>query len=652
MGRRPVKNSAPTSDLKAGDVVWAPYRRFPEWPALVRCVYPKKVTYTFLPIDEGSNLKSSIFSCPPQKLRLLTGSEPLPAGTKSDMKEAYKAALEILKKSGLPGAGHQMSGAEVDIGTRHFGLKNALPVLIIVISPEELVAFKTSEINKQSVLGDLVKKTKKDSDAASSGDTASNASAPHVWGIGEVVWLSMPNHSEWPVVIRELKKKFAMVDAFPLKFNCKPERYPLSACQKFELTGKNLEATIKKERNCELRMALQSVMKYFKRREQVSNVEKSDTDDNDIAKVDVENDTQQGRDRKGRTIGGLEEELQSVDGEAEAKLAGMLKEGENKRDGKRRLDKSPSPAAKRQKFSDVMKDLETELSEKLENLNKGDLAWINRARSGRIVKWPILVLKVDNVNKSCVCTELPLDDMSANAEWCLNSEKTLVVQLKNIYLYDTVEAKVDEIEDEELKAAIQQADEIAEGSYRPFDDERNSFDKNGNSSIRENGCKAASSSVLAPKEILRLCKSEMCARHLMAIWTGQFTCTRHAGYEPPVIAPLHFELNTGDLLPETDAILLVEHLDATVAKFKDAMKSSLRRLHYVTTVAVPEAVIFAITQIRYCSGSEANEIFENALLKTVEKTPSEPSDEIGATTGFEQLLKAASKVRCAALGMD
>ncbi|VDM91307.1 unnamed protein product [Litomosoides sigmodontis] len=626
MGRRPVRNSLPTSDLKTGDVVWAPYRRFPEWPALVRCVYPKKVTYTFLPIDESSNLKSSIFSCPPQKLRLLTGNEPLPADAKNDMKEAYKAALEILKKNGPLGAGHQVS--------------------------EELGVFKTSEINKQSVLGDLMKKTKKDSDAASSGDTASNAGAPHVWTIGEVVWLSMPNHSEWPVVIRELRKKYAMVDAFPLKFNCKPERYPLSACQKFELTGKNLEAAIRKERNCELRMALQSVMKYFKRREQM-NVEKSDTEDNDVEKVDIENDAQMARERKGRsTTGGLEEELEFADGEAEAKLAGLLRKGENKRDGKRRLDKSASPAAKKQKFSDVMKDLESELSEKLENLSKGDLAWVNRARSGRIVKWPILVLKVDNVNKSCVCTELPLDDMSGNAEWCLNSEKTLVVQLKNIYLYDTVEAKVDEIDDEELKAAIQQADEIAEGSYRPFDDERSSFDKNGNSSIRENGCKVASNNVLAPKEILRLCKSEMCARHLMAIWTGQFTCTRHAGYEPPAMAPLHFELNTGDLLPETDAIMLVEHLDATVAKFKDAMKSSLRRLHYVTTVAVPEAVVFAITQIRYCSGSEANEIFENAMLKTVEKTPSEPSDEIGATTGFEQLLKAASKVRCAALGMD
>uniref|UniRef100_A0A915PND0 PWWP domain-containing protein n=1 Tax=Setaria digitata TaxID=48799 RepID=A0A915PND0_9BILA len=392
MGRRPVKNSAQTCDLKTGDVVWAPYRRFPEWPALVRCVYPKKVTYTFLPIDESSNLKSSIFSCPPQKLRLLTGNEPLPTGAKSDMKEAYKAAIEILKKNGLLGADHQMT--------------------------EELTAFKASEINKQSVLGDLAKKTKKDSDAASSGDTASNASAPHIWNIGEVVWLSMPNHSEWPVVIRELKKKFAMVDAFPLKFNCKPERYPLSACQKFELTSKSLETAIRKERNCELRMALQSVMKYFKRREQMNNVEKSDTEENDNAKINVENDVHQGRDKKGRsTTSGLEEELESAGGEAEAKLAGLLKESENKRDGKRRLDKSPSPTAKRLKFSDVMKDLETELSEKLENLSKGDLAWINRARSGRIVKWPILVLKIDNVNKSCVCTELPLDDMSANAEW-------------------------------------------------------------------------------------------------------------------------------------------------------------------------------------------------------------------------------------------
>lgn len=79
-------------------------------------------------------------------------------------------------------------------------------------------------------------------------------------------------------------------------------------------------------------MALQSVMKYFKRREQMNNVEKSDTEDNDT-KVDVENGGQQGRARKDRsTAGGLEAELRAVHSEAEAKLAGMLKEGENKRD--------------------------------------------------------------------------------------------------------------------------------------------------------------------------------------------------------------------------------------------------------------------------------------------------------------------------------
>ncbi|VDK39711.1 unnamed protein product, partial [Gongylonema pulchrum] len=121
--------------MKTGDVVWAPYRRFPEWPALVRCVYPKKVTFTFLPISEDPNAKSSVFNCPPHKLRLLTGSEPLPAGAKKDMRDAYKAALEILKKNGLLREERQLS--------------------------EELPLLKASEINKQSVLGELFEKTKK-----------------------------------------------------------------------------------------------------------------------------------------------------------------------------------------------------------------------------------------------------------------------------------------------------------------------------------------------------------------------------------------------------------------------------------------------------------------------------------------------------------
>lgn len=59
--------------------------------------------------------------------------------------------------------------------------------------------------------------------------------------------------------------------------------------------------------------------------------------------------------------------------------------------GKRRLEDLSLSVPKKQKFSEAMKNLEAELNEKLESLEKGDLAWINRARSGRIVKWPILV---------------------------------------------------------------------------------------------------------------------------------------------------------------------------------------------------------------------------------------------------------------------
>ncbi|VDN36263.1 unnamed protein product [Gongylonema pulchrum] len=235
-----------------------------------------------------------------------------------------------------------------------------------------------------------------------------------------------------------------MVDAFPLKLNCKPERYPLSACHRFDLSGKNLEAAIKRERNYELRLALQSVLKYFKRREKVSNVEESDTEeDYGDSKVEVASDTDRQM-AKTRGLGGLEEELESGDEDDDVDLLTTLKKGEGKRRGKRRLEKSSSPEfKKKQKFSEVVKDLETEINEKLDSLGKGDLAWINRARSGRIVKWPVVVLQVDSDTKTCVCTELPLDDMSSSMEWCLNSEKTRAVQLKNIYLYDTVEIRIE-----------------------------------------------------------------------------------------------------------------------------------------------------------------------------------------------------------------
>lgn len=73
------------------------------------------------------------------------------------------------------------------------------------------------------------------------------------------------------------------------------------------------------------------------------------------------------------------------------------------------------------------------------------------------------------------------------------------------------------------------------------------MDISGKVSIKENGCKTGSSNELAPSEILRLCKSDNCSRHLMAIWNGQFQCARHSCYIPPAIPPLHFDLDIGEL---------------------------------------------------------------------------------------------------------
>lgn len=81
-------------------------------------------------------------------------------------------------------------------------------------------------------------------------------------------------------------------------------------------------------------MALQSVLKYFKRRERMNNVEKSDTEGEGSTKADAEVGEKR-RDGKGRSFAGLEEELD--EGEEEVKMLITLKEGENKRDGKSAL---------------------------------------------------------------------------------------------------------------------------------------------------------------------------------------------------------------------------------------------------------------------------------------------------------------------------
>ncbi|WKX91684.1 hypothetical protein Q1695_010036 [Nippostrongylus brasiliensis] len=91
------------TEIQKGDVVWAPYRRDPLWPALVRNSYPKKVTYVFFPLPrETAQKKSPTFSCLPKSVRALSVDDVLPPDSKNDLREAFNAAIKYLSMKGLP----------------------------------------------------------------------------------------------------------------------------------------------------------------------------------------------------------------------------------------------------------------------------------------------------------------------------------------------------------------------------------------------------------------------------------------------------------------------------------------------------------------------------------------------------------------------
>ncbi|CAJ0592677.1 unnamed protein product [Cylicocyclus nassatus] len=95
----------PGSIVLKGDVVWAPYRREPLWPALVRNSYPKKVTYVFFPLPSSevseALKKAPTFSCLPKHVRALTIDDVLPSTSKNDLKNAFRLAKQYLKSKDL-----------------------------------------------------------------------------------------------------------------------------------------------------------------------------------------------------------------------------------------------------------------------------------------------------------------------------------------------------------------------------------------------------------------------------------------------------------------------------------------------------------------------------------------------------------------------
>uniref|UniRef100_A0A9J2PYL4 PWWP domain-containing protein n=1 Tax=Ascaris lumbricoides TaxID=6252 RepID=A0A9J2PYL4_ASCLU len=650
-------NVGPSSDasvLKTGDIIWAPYRRIPEWPSMVRCVYPKKVTYVFLPLPEEKEAKTPVFSCLPNKVHLFSPEDTLPKDANTDMQRAFEAAMNIVKQKG------QTAPPRPRISTSS----------VSTTQQKQVVEAASGKKNgSKTVVGSEEGKTGSKASGSSQGrenEDSSSHPSKYVPSVGDIVWLNTTAHPAWPVLIRQATKKLVMVDLFPL--TGKSERYPQSACEKFDLNDRSLAAAIKKERNRELKLALQSVQTFKYGEEDAEGSEKVHSEKNIVndgksanseeSEEPVEESEEINKEEEEEKIK-MSDEIRSdtktlkpvIDGASKvldvdyrgtnevinSSSLSMLAVAGSPSSG---LSSPPLPRKrppkdirgaskeKKPKFSEEMKHLEEELASKLESLKRGDVAWVKCGRAGVNDKWPVIVsCSRSKMNRRflglCVVLLVSLFDFSPyllTQKFFSGTERGQYS--KNMHVctasigHQQRGYRRREISDGILKAAIEQADEIIEGKLDPLRTEKAAAPE-GKAHTKENGWKnkEEKKTEIKPEELLACCISEECRRRLLSVWLGMHSSVRQANYRRPVSMPLHFELQIGNLLNEADASHLIDVVDCWVQKFREPEKSITRRLHYIVTVALPEALVYGISQVMHCSDAEANVIFEEAIMK-------------------------------------
>ncbi|MFH4979299.1 hypothetical protein AB6A40_006008 [Gnathostoma spinigerum] len=637
-------SSSSSAVFKSGDVVWAPYRRIPRWPSIVRCVYPKKITYVFLPEEQGA--RPVTFHAAPSKIQPFLPNEKLDSGASDALRAAFAAAVEHIKKTGQE-------------------VRCPIPGVSLSNNAEKTVYCPSTS---SASSGASPKKDVIESAEESSHDGEEESS----WlKTGDVVWLQMPSQVKWPMLIKQVKKKFVMVNSFPLVTAAKTERYPRTACEKFEVRG--LQAAIKKERNRELKAALNSVWIYLNGEEDElssgeKTVEKKTVFEMGISdEKTTEDDSRSNHEAAAKMNSRPSETLKSDIEFNESTLVDSAHSPEENLSGNEsfcstmaqlgstssrwslpekrptvRLSLKRSAPSKRPRFSEAMNDLEAELQKKTENLTKGNVVWLYRQEI--MQKWPILIVKCDKEKGVCYYRELPVQkgvEVDSGLEEC---------SLKSISLYDSVTIDKEEVADEELRKAIEQADEIVEGTFSPFCNEVSSttvepsaeaLNENGTVSREEDLQRAVK---LLPSEVQSVCESDGCLSFLKQIWQRKIPCERHQKYKVPPLDSLSLAVPIGDILPESSCVSLIGRYCECLSSFPDALPL-VHLVHYVATVALPEAVIYSIAKVRNISMDEANLVFAEST-KSLENVNGDLHGSQKMSPGaFEHLLKVVSDAR-------
>uniref|UniRef100_A0A914EHN9 PWWP domain-containing protein n=1 Tax=Acrobeloides nanus TaxID=290746 RepID=A0A914EHN9_9BILA len=197
MGRRGSASQTNTPGLlKSGDIVWVPYRKSPLWPAIIKNVYPKKVTYCFLP----SNGKSPIFKAMPKSVILFKESDPLPANASKDLKQAYNAALRIVRGE---------TPLTLDIGSDALNNNDTHSFNSISPSTSTSSHMNSSSRSSSTLTMPASKKLKKNSPEPEHSRV--------FFRPDDIVMVKNESKGKWPALVRAIDATSACISLFPLE---------------------------------------------------------------------------------------------------------------------------------------------------------------------------------------------------------------------------------------------------------------------------------------------------------------------------------------------------------------------------------------------------------------------------------------------------
>uniref|UniRef100_A0A1I7ZJX1 PWWP domain-containing protein n=1 Tax=Steinernema glaseri TaxID=37863 RepID=A0A1I7ZJX1_9BILA len=200
-------------EVVRGDLIWASYRKQPMWPAMVKTVYPKKVTYVFLPLKD--NASHQIFKGDTQSIRVLGSKDIVPKEAPKDLKEAFNFALKMINDGEVRDRTAQ-APVKIEVDEKNDEEQGEM----LIVEPEPKKPSKAKEAKpknsepKNPEPKNAESKKKAPAKKQETSFTSTELSPPPTIARDDVVIATSVDGSvsEWPAVVTKLERKFISIE--------------------------------------------------------------------------------------------------------------------------------------------------------------------------------------------------------------------------------------------------------------------------------------------------------------------------------------------------------------------------------------------------------------------------------------------------------